>query len=93
MLIELFVPPTVADEDRARYSRQISNWTYLSTYLSMAKPDHIVLGKLIRIELDGRNRRDIIDRLASRLTSSMRDILKAEVADVHERVASRKVSI
>ena len=93
MLIEIFVPNTVSEADRTKYNRQISNWTYLSTYLSMAKPDHVVLGKLIRIELDGRNRRDIIDRLASRLTSSMRDILKTEVVDAHERVTDRKVSI
>lgn len=87
MLIELFVPDKVSDEDRVKYSRQISNWTYLSTYLSMAKPGHETVGKLIRIELDGRNRRDIVERLSSRLASSIRDIFKAEVINVHERVS------
>lgn len=87
MLIELFVPKSVSTADRIKYSRPISNWTYLSTYLSMAKPGHEIVGKLIRIELDGRNRRDIIDRLSSRLASIMRDILKQEAADEHERIA------
>lgn len=86
MLIKQFIPDTVEEVNRLKYARSLSNWTYLSAYLSINDPSTESIGALIRMELDGKNRRDIIDRLASRLVSNLRGQLKREAMELHERV-------
>lgn len=86
------VPAEVTDAQKAAYRRAISNWTYLSGYLSIQRPDLPVLGILIRLELNGANRRDIVERLTSRMVSRIRDILLHEAVDAHERIRDRALS-
>ena len=85
LLLEQFVPDTVTNEDRTKYARVMSNWTYLSTYMCVNNPDTPTLGLLIRIELNGKRRKDILDRLVARLTSCLRQQLKQEMLVMHER--------
>lgn len=85
MLLEQFVPKTATNEDRAKYGRTMSNWTYLSAYMCVNDPQAETIGLLIRLELNGRKRKDILDRLVSRLTSCIRQQLKQEMLVMHER--------
>ena len=85
LLLEQFVPDTVTNEDRTKYARAMSNWTYLSTYMCINSPDAATLGLLIRIELDSKRREDILDRLVARLTSCIRSQLKHDMAAMYER--------
>ena len=85
LLLEQFVPDTVTNEDRTKYARVMSNWTYLSTYMCVNNPDTPTLGLLIRIELNGKRRKDILDRLVARLTSCIRSQLKHDMAAMYER--------
>ena len=85
LLLERFVPNTVTHEDKTKYARIMSNWTYLSTYMCVNNPDTPTLGLLIRIELNGKKRKDILDRLVARLTSCLRQQLKQEMVVMYER--------
>lgn len=85
LLLKQFVPDTVTNEDKTKYARVMSNWTYLSTYMCVNNPDTPTLGLLIRIELNGKKRKDILDRLVARLTSGLRQQLKQEMAVMYER--------
>ena len=85
LLLEQFVPNTVTNEDRPREARVMSNWTYLSTYMCVNNPDTPTLGLLIRIELNGKRRKDILDRLVARLTSCIRFQLKHDMVVMYER--------
>ena len=91
MLIKQFVPDSVSDKDKDTYSRVMSNWSYLSSYLAMRNPNREVVGILLRIELDGKNRLDIIERLTSRLVSCIRVQIKQEAEQLHEGKASRGI--
>lgn len=92
MLFDSFVPRKASTIHEYTYARIMQNWTYLSSYLTFNKPDARTVGILLRLELDGKKRKDIINRLAARLGSQIRDILKQEVQDEYERVSSGKVS-
>ena len=48
-------------------------------------PDTPTLGLLIRIELNGKRRKDILDRLVARLTSCIRFQLKQDMMVMYER--------
>lgn len=85
LLLKQFVPDTVTNEDKTKYTRVMSNWTYLSTYMCVSNPDISTLGLLIRIELNGKRRKDILDRLVARLTSGIRLQLKHDMAAMYER--------
>lgn len=85
MLLEQFVPKMASNEDRTKYGRIMSNWTYLSTYMCVNDPQAETIGLLIRLELNGRKRKDILDRLVSRLTSCVRQQLKQEITALYER--------
>ena len=84
-IIDLYVPVTVSSEDKSKYGRVMSNWTYLSAYMCVNDPQAETIGLLIRLELNGRKRKDILDRLVSRLTSCIRQQLKQEMLVMHER--------
>lgn len=88
LLLEQFVPRTASNEDRTKYGRIMSNWTYLSTYMCVNDPQVETIGLLIRLELNGRRRKDILDRLVSRLTSCVRQQLKREITALYERNSS-----
>ena len=85
LLLEQFIPDTVTNEDRTKYARAMSNWTYLSTYMCVNDPDTPTLGLLIRIELNGKRRKDILDRLVARLASCIRSQLKHDMTAMYER--------
>ena len=87
-IIDLYVPVTVSSEDKSKYGRVMSNWTYLSTYLCASNPDAQVVGTLIRVELDGKSRKPILDRLVARLGSCVRLQLKKELDELYERKSS-----
>lgn len=92
MLLDQYVPDIVVQEVKNRYSKIISNWTYLSAYLSMEDPGADELGVIIRCELDGRNRIDILNRLVGRLGSNLRRQLKVEIHELCERSKDRRLS-
>lgn len=87
-IIELYVPAMASSEDKTKYGRVMSNWTYLSTYLCASDPSAEVVGTLIRIELDGKSRKAILDRLVARLGSCVRLQLKKELDELYERKSS-----
>lgn len=91
MLLEQYVPGVVVQEVKNRYSRIISNWTYLSAYLSMEDPGPDELGVIIRCELEGRNRIDILNRLVGRLGSNLRRQLKVEIHELCEGSKNRRL--
>lgn len=91
MLILQFLPDEVDEEVRIKYARSMSNWTYLSTFLCASDPPAETLGMLLRIELDGKNRTDIVDRLVTRLASRVREQLKKEAMAIHERGPNRTI--
>lgn len=78
MLLDNFVPETVTAEQKRDYHKVSANWTYLSSFLSRTELTPELVGILIRIELEGKNREDIIDRLLSRLGSLLNKQLKTE---------------
>lgn len=87
-LLAQFVPDDIIPEDQTKYRRILANWTYLSTFMCVTSPTTEVLGVLIKMELMGKNRKDILERLVSRLTSNIRQQLKQDLAELHERSAS-----
>ena len=84
-MLQQFIPQTVSQDDRLTYSRVMANWTYLSTYMCANQPSIEVLGKLIFIELTGKNRKDILDRLVARLGTHVRQQLKQDLDALYER--------
>ena len=84
MIADKFIPNSVDSETRGKYARVMSNWSYLSAYLASNDPDAETIGKLIRIELDGKHRQDIVDRLRGRLSTAIGNILRAEVGELYE---------
>ena len=84
MIANIFIPCKVGSEARGKYARIMSNWSYLSAYLAANDPDAETIGKLIRIELDGKHRQDIVDRLRGRLSTTIGNILRAEVGELYE---------
>lgn len=87
MLTQL-IPKTVSQEDKATYSRVMANWTYLSTYMCANNPTLELVGKFICIELNGKKRKDILDRLTARLGSLVRQQLKQDMDTLYERKCS-----
>lgn len=84
-LLAQFIPAEVSEVDKNKYKRIMANWTYLSTFMCATSPDEEVIGTLLYLELNGKNRKDILERLVSRLTSCVRQRLKQELAELYER--------
>lgn len=82
-MLNQFVPTEITVEDRKRFARVMGNWTHLNIFLSTARPGAPLLGLLIRYELEHNNRRDILERLISKLVSQIRIQLKQEMGVLH----------
>ena len=87
-MLQQFIPQSVSQDDKNMYSRVMSNWTYLSTYMCTNPPSIQTLGKLIFIELHGKKRKDILDRLVARLGTQVRQQLKQDLDALYERTHS-----
>lgn len=83
------IPEAVDQGFKDTYHRSISNWSYLSHFLRTHQPTAEVVAGLIRMELDGACRQDIIHRLGQRLTSRLRDQLQRQLEDLWQTNANR----
>lgn len=81
-VFELYTSAQITDEFKKNFQRTLSNWSYLSYYLSMHNPEAETIGKLIRMELESKRRLDILQRLTQRLGSLIRKQLQQELAEV-----------
>jgi hypothetical protein len=72
-------------EEVIRYGRISSNWTYLAAW--MAGPITIdEIGIVLHIELAGRCRGNIINRLIGRLGSMLRGLVRDEVYQLADKM-------
>lgn len=62
-----------------KYTRAIANWTYLGTWLATNDVTFEDLGIFLRLELDGKRRDFIINRLAGRVHSMLRERINSEL--------------
>ena len=81
-LYKQFIPAKVTKAQMLKYSRYGTNWTYLAAHLAMGLEIQ-ELGILLRIELDGQNRPNIVNRLVGALGVRIRDEFRNEVALRH----------
>lgn len=87
-----YIDVEVPDDFRRDYSRTMSNWSYLSFYLSSREPTAEIVGRLIKMEMDGKKREQIVYRLVQRLGSIIRRQIRQEMEDlVNARKNSREV--
>ena len=81
-LYAMFMPAAVSKRDYAKYVRYCSNWTYLAAHLAIGVSIQ-ELGMLLYIELHGRNRPNMVNRLVGALGARMRDEFRGEVGLRH----------
>lgn len=84
-MIEHLIPNTVDRDVYLAYKPVLSNWSKLSAFLVQQKPTVEVIGALLRIELSGSKRRDIVLRLTQRLGTAVRERIHLEVSELCER--------
>jgi len=75
------MPKKLSDEQRRIYSRYSSNWAYLSNCLTNGASREEV-GIMLKIEIEGKKRDHIINRLLGRLATMYRQEIKKELDSI-----------
>lgn len=81
-ILENYINIDVSDDFKREHFKTLSNWSYLSFYMSSKDPSAEDIGKLIRYELQGKKREQIIQRLVQRLGTAIRKQLKVEMEEL-----------
>ena len=67
----------ISEEDEIKLYRHLGNWLKLSEFLAKANEDEVI--KLLKIEVTGRARLDIVHRLHSRYSALRKERERKEI--------------
>lgn len=71
-ILEMVLSSQPSTEFKTTWERLLSNWTYLSSAFVNNDPSLETLALLLRMELDGRRRKFMVDRLLQRISMKLR---------------------
>ena len=79
MFIDNYVPKKLDAQLTAEIKQKHHNWSYMARYIASSNDDPFVVGSLIRYEVDGERRPDVMLRLSARLSSIIGQMVKTEI--------------